>query len=59
MKTYIVKYDTNYGMGIIIINTNKGAKYAKKLAVKSGAWDGFQIDELNTKDEGLVYSECS
>jgi hypothetical protein len=59
MKTYIVKYDTNYGMGIIVINTAKGIDYAKELADKSGAWDGFEIEELNTKDEGLVYSECS
>lgn len=46
--TYIVTYQTNYDLGVAIINATSIEK-AREIADKSEAiWDGYDIEELNT-----------
>lgn len=56
MKTYLVKFQTNYEEAAIIITTDKGIEYAKERALYLGAWDGCEIEEINTADEGVYCS---
>ena len=57
MKTFIVSFKTNYGLSVMIINS-ENVEIAKKLAKEHGAWDGFEIEELN-KESGIVFIEHS
>ena len=57
MKTFIVSFKTNYGLSVMIINS-ENVEIAKKLANEHGAWDGFEIEELN-KEPGIVFIEHS
>lgn len=57
MKTFIVSFTTNYGLSVMIINS-EDVEIAKKLAKEHGAWDGFEIEELN-KEPGIVFIEHS
>ena len=57
MQTYVISYETNYGLSVIIINTDKGENHAKELALKKGAWDTLEIEKLNTSVEGCVFHE--
>lgn len=63
MKTYLAKFQTNYEEGAIILTTSKGLEYAKEKIDKLGAWPGFSIEEINTKEEGVFcsanFGECS
>ena len=56
MKTYIASWDTNYGLSVIVINANN-KEDAKKIAEEKGAWDGYDIDELDTSSKGVVFFE--
>lgn len=56
MKTFIISYNTNYGLGVMIINS-LNLESARILAKSSGAWDRFEIEELDKKTEGLVFHE--
>ena len=56
MKTFTVTYPTNYGIGIIILNSESIEK-AIFIAKGNGAWDGFNIEELDTNKEGIVFKE--
>jgi len=56
MKTYIANWDTNYGLSVIVINA-KNREDAKKIAEEKGAWDGYELDELDTSNEGVVFFE--
>jgi hypothetical protein len=56
MKTYLVKFQTNYEESAIIITTDKGMQYAKERALYLGAWDGCDIEEVNTVEEGIYCS---
>lgn len=58
MKTFIVTYTTNYGLGVMIIN-NENIKIAKVIAKENGAWDGFDIEELDKKQKGIVFTAHS
>lgn len=54
MKTYLFRFDTNYGTAGIIITTAKGLDYAKKLADERGAWDFNDITIIDTKTDGFI-----
>ena len=57
MKTFIVHYTTNYGLAVMIINA-KDELNARKFA-DGKAWPGYEIQELNTNDYGIVFYEGS
>lgn len=51
LTTYIVTYQTNYDLGVAIINATSIEK-AKEIADKSDAiWDGYDIKEIDTITE--------
>ena len=54
MKTYIANWDTNYEISVIVINANNKDE-AKKIAEEKGAWDGYEIDELDVSSKGVVF----
>ncbi len=56
MRTYIVHWDTNYGLSIILINANNEEE-AKKIAEYEGAWAGYYIEELDIHSSGVVFFE--
>lgn len=58
MKTFIVTYTTNYGLAVMIINS-QSLETAELTAIEKGAWPGFSIEELDKDSEGLVYNEYS
>lgn len=58
MKTFIVTYTTNYGLGVMVIN-NENIDIAKKIADENGAWAGFEIHEIDKNQKGIVFRECS
>lgn len=58
MKTFIVTYRTNYGLAVMLIN-NEDIKMAKIIAKENGAWDGFDIEELDKISKGIVFREAS
>jgi hypothetical protein len=53
MKTFITKSWTNYGEVVHIVNA-ENEDLAGTLAEEHGAWDGYEIEELDTTKEGLV-----
>jgi hypothetical protein len=54
MKTFIVTYDTNYGLAVMVIN-NENLEMAKIIAKENGAWDGFFIEELDKDKKGVIF----
>ena len=58
MKTFVVTYTTNYGLSLYIINSESIDK-AKEEALLNGAWSGFDIEELDTYTEGVVFKDWS
>ena len=56
MKTYLFRFDTNYGEAGIILTTNKGLEYAKEKALWLGAWDTNDIVEIDIVTEGTYVS---
>ena len=58
MKTFIVTYTTNYGLAVMLIN-NEDIEMAKIIAKENGAWDGFDIKELDKISKGIVFRDAS
>jgi hypothetical protein len=58
MKTFIVTYMSNYGLCVMIIN-NENIEMAKIIAKENGASDGFDIEELNKIEKGIVFKQYS
>ena len=57
MKTFIVTYGHNYGLGVAIINSSSIEK-AKIIANNSDyIWDGYNIEELDTTIPLKILSE--
>lgn len=56
MKTYLAKFQTNYEEAAIIITTSKGIDYAREKALELAVWDGIEIEEINTEEEGVFCS---
>lgn len=51
MKTFIVTWQHNYGLGVAIINA-KSLEKADNIASKSNSiWDNYFIEELDTSTE--------
>lgn len=51
MKTFIVTYQHNYGLGVAIINSSS-LENAKIIADNSDyIWEGYNIEELDTSIE--------
>lgn len=56
MKTFIVTYQTNYDLGVAIINA-KDLESAKRLADNNNhIWEGYNIEELDTQTEVQILS---
>ncbi len=53
MKTYIAKSHTNYGEVVYVINA-PSLELASQIAGISGAWDGYDVEEIDTETFGLV-----
>ncbi|MHA2366830.1 MAG: hypothetical protein ACXAC7_22960 [Candidatus Hodarchaeales archaeon] len=58
MKTFIIDWETNYGLEVMVINTFT-KEGAEDIAKKKGAWDGYNITLLDAKKEGVVFYEGS
>lgn len=57
MKTFIVTYSHNYGLGVAIINS-PSIEEAKIIANNSNyIWDGYNIEELDTTTPLTILSE--
>ena len=57
MKTFIVTYSHNYGLGVAIINSTS-IEEAKIIANNSDyIWDGYNIEELDTITPLQILSE--
>ena len=50
-KTFIVTWETNYGLSVAIINTTS-IEEAKNICDNSSIiWEGYDINELETTEE--------
>lgn len=58
MKTFIVTYTTNYGLAVMVINS-ENIENARKEAELNGAWESYDIEELDLKTKGIVFEEWS
>lgn len=54
MKTYLFRFQTNYGEAGIIIVTSSGLEWAKGWALKMGAWDVNDVEEINAEEEHFL-----
>jgi len=46
------------GLAVMIIN-NESLEMAKIIAKENGAWDGFDIEELDKNKKGIIFREAS
>ena len=53
MKTYIALSQTGYGEFVYIINANSEEE-ARRIASEKGAWEGFELEEVDTSTAGCV-----
>lgn len=58
MKTFIVNWRTNYGLCVMLINSDD-IESAKIIAKEKGAWNGFEIEEVDKLTEGVTFFEGS
>jgi hypothetical protein len=58
MKTFIVTWRTNYGLGVMLINSDN-IESAKIIAKENNAWNGFEIEEIDTVTKGFTFGEES
>lgn len=58
MKTFIVNWQTNYGLSVMLINSDD-IESAKIIAKEKGAWNGFEIEEVDTITKGVTFFEGS
>jgi len=58
MKTFIVTWRTNYGLDVMLINSDD-VESAKIIAKEKGAWNGFEIEEVDKLTEGVTFFEGS
>jgi hypothetical protein len=56
LKTYIFRYDTNFGPGVIVVNA-KDLEQAKQYAKIAGAWHTNDFIEMDATYEGVVYKD--
>ena len=54
MKTYTVSWYTNYGLSVMVINASS-KEGVEKIVEEEVAWDGYEIDELDTTSKGMVF----
>ena len=54
MKTFVINYETNYGVSVLIINS-ESLEEAGELAKLRGVWDGYEIEEVSHDDVGLIF----
>ena len=58
MKTFIINWNTNYGLSVMAVNAfTKEA--AENIAKEKGAWKGYEVTEIDNKKEGIVFFEGS
>lgn len=55
MKSFCVISLTNYGQMTHIINADDAIE-AEKIALAAGAWEGCEVNEIDTKRKGCVFS---
>ena len=58
MKTFIVNWRTNYGLCVMLINSDD-IESAKIIAKEKDAWNGFEIEEVDKLTEGVTFFEGS
>ena len=58
MKTFIVNWKTNYGLSVMLINSDD-IESAKIIAKEKGACNGFEIEEVDKLTEGVTFFEGS
>lgn len=56
MKTFCVISLTNYEQMTHIVNADDAVE-AEKIAIAAGAWEGCEVNEIDTKRKGCVF--CS
>jgi hypothetical protein len=58
VKTFIVTYRTNYGLSVMLINSDD-IESAKFIAKEKGAWNGFEVEEVDLLTKGVIFWEES
>ena len=58
MKTFIANWKTNYGLDVMLINS-EDIESAKIIAKEKGAWTEFEIEEIDILTEGVTFYEGS
>ena len=58
MKTFIVHWYTNYGLCVMLINSDD-IESSKIIAKEKGAWNEFEIEEVDKLTEGVTFFEGS
>jgi len=58
MKTFIINWTTNYGLDVIVVNTFT-KEDAENIAKEKGAWEGYEITEVDRTKEGILFFEGS
>jgi hypothetical protein len=55
MKTWIIESETNHGLLVHVVNAETKEE-AKEIAEAGGAWDGYEIYEIDTLTHGVVHT---
>lgn len=58
MKHFIVSWQTNYGLSVMLINIEDEER-ARIYAKENGAWPGFDIEEIDLTQKGIVFQASS
>ncbi len=59
MKTYLITFYTNYGLGIAIINANSQEEVDKICQKNDGIWKPYETQIIDTNKPGLILTEHS
>ncbi|MBD3405048.1 MAG: hypothetical protein GF411_02795 [Candidatus Lokiarchaeota archaeon] len=54
MNTYLIRSHTNYGEVVHIINAENEAEVREFASKCNTVWDGYDIEEVDTKTRGIV-----
>lgn len=55
MKTFIVTFTTNYGLGVAIINAENYDKALDIAYAHPSVWAGFDIEEVDNTKSGVIF----
>lgn len=56
MKTFIVTYEHNYGLGVTVINANSEVEAREMADAYEAVWDGYDIEEVDLITKGSVFT---